>query len=435
MLIPAQRLLWFCWLSLILAVGVSLDSSLLKTAGIASAVFLSIIMIDGLILLRRQLPTLQRHCTHSMALGIKTVVVIRLHNSTLGHMQLVCHDNLPDVLQTRQLPQSCTIAAGTWAELSYEVLPTRRGEYAFAQVQGRLSSRLGFWWRQWSQNIPQTVRVYPDFKALTRYALLATDHRLSQIGVLRRRRRGSGSDFRQLREYREGDAQRQIDWKATSRLRKLISREYQDERDQQIVFLLDCGRKMSTQDGDLSHLDHTLNAALLLSYVAIRQGDAVGLMTMSGPERWLAPRKTTDTIHQLLNQVFDLQPSFKTSDYRQTAQRLMQHLKKRALVVILTNLRDEDDEALSEAVTVLQRHHLVLVASLRENFLTQTITQPVDNLDQALLHAAAADYLQRRQRARDLLQARRVLCIEEEPERLAMALVNGYIDLKRSGRL
>jgi uncharacterized protein (DUF58 family) len=252
---------------------------------------------------------------------------------------------------------------------------------------------------------------------------------------LRRRRRGSGSDFRQLREYREGDAQRQIDWKATSRLRKLISREYQDERDQQIVFLLDCGRKMSTQDGDLSHLDHTLNAALLLSYVAIRQGDAVGLMTMSGPERWLAPRKTTDTIHHLLNQVFDLQPSFKTSDYRQTAQRLMQHLKKRALVVILTNLRDEDDEALSEAVTVLQRHHLVLVASLRENFLTQTITQPVDNLDQALLHAAAADYLQRRQRARDLLQARRVLCVEEEPEGLAMALVNGYIDLKRSGRL
>jgi uncharacterized protein (DUF58 family) len=252
---------------------------------------------------------------------------------------------------------------------------------------------------------------------------------------LRRRRRGSGSDFRQLREYREGDAQRQIDWKATSRLRKLISREYQDERDQQIVFLLDCGRKMSSQDGDLSHLDHTLNAALLLSYVAIRQGDAVGLMTMSGQERWVAPRKSAATIHQLLNQVFDLQPTLKTSDYRQAAHELMQRLKKRALVVILTNLRDEDDEALSEAVAVLQRHHLVLVASLRENFLTQTITQPVNDLDQALVHAAGADYLQRRQRARDLLQARRVLCIEEEPERLAVALVNGYIDLKRAGRL
>jgi uncharacterized protein (DUF58 family) len=135
---------------------------------------------------------------------------------------------------------------------------------------------------------------------------------------------------------------------------------------------------------------------LLLSYVAVRQGDAVGLMTMSGQERWVPPRKSAATIHQLLNQVFDLQPTLKTSDYPQAAHELLQRLKKRALVVILTNLRDEDDEALSEAVSVLQRQHLVLVASLRENFLTQTITQPVNDLDQALVHAAGADYLERR---------------------------------------
>lgn len=435
MLIPTRRLLWGCWLALMVAVAVSLDTRWLNAAGMAGAVYLSIMMLDGLILLKRQLPTMRRRCTHAMALGVASEVHIRVHNPTRRSMHLQCHDHPPDVLATRQLPQSCRIAPGAWVELGYQVVPNRRGEYAFTHVQARLSSALGLWWRQWKQDEQHTVRVYPDFKALTRYALLATDHRLSQIGVLRRRRRGSGSDFRQLREYREGDAQRQIDWKATSRLRKLISREYQDERDQQIVFLLDCGRKMSTQDGDLSHLDHTLNAALLLSYVAIRQGDAVGLMTMSGQERWVPPRKSAATIHQLLNQVFDLQPTLKTSDYRQAAHELMQRLKKRALVVILTNLRDEDDEALSEAVAVLQRHHLVLVASLRENFLTQAITQPVNDLDQALVHAAGADYLQRRQRARDLLQARRVLCIEEEPERLAVALVNGYIDLKRAGRL
>ena len=95
--------------------------------------------------------------------------------------------------------------------------------------------------------------------------------------MLQRRRRGEGLEFHQLREYREGDSQRQIDWKATSRSGQLISREYQDERDQQIMLLIDCGRRMRAQDDELSHFDHVLNAALLLAYVGLRQGDAVGL--------------------------------------------------------------------------------------------------------------------------------------------------------------
>jgi uncharacterized protein (DUF58 family) len=142
----------------------------------------------------------------------------------------------------------------------------------------------------------RSPRVFPNFARIAHYTLLATDNRLSQIGILQRRRRGEGMEFQQLRDYRQDDAPRQIDWKASARVGRLISRDYQDERDQQIVFLLDCSARMRARDGDLSHFDHTLNALLLLAYVALRQGDAVGLATFGHPgPRVLPPRKSVAT--------------------------------------------------------------------------------------------------------------------------------------------
>ena len=227
---------------------------------------------------------------------------------------------------------------------------------------------------------PSVLRVYPNFAALSGYALFATDNRLSQIGVLQRRRRGEGLDFDQLREYREGDSQRKIDWKASQRMHKLISREYQDERDQQVVFLVDCGRRMRAKDDDCSHFDHALDATLLLAYVGLRQGDAVGLMTMSGDERFLAPRKSRAMVNRILNTVYDLQPGLLTSDYYQAAVNLSKRLRKRALIVIISNLRDEDDDTLLPALRLLQKRHLVLFASLRERALDEAVDLPVRRL-------------------------------------------------------
>jgi len=281
----------------------------------------------------------------------------------------------------------------------------------------------------------QTVRVYPDFSRLTGFALMATDHHLSQLGVLQRRRRGEGMDFHQLREYREGDPPRQIDWKASARMRKLISREYQDERDQQIVLLLDCGRRMSARDDALSHFDHVVNSALLLAYVGLRQGDAVGLLTMSGPQRWLAPRKSRATVNTILNSVYDLQPTINASDYHVAALDLMQRVRKRALVVVLSNLRDEDDDTLGPALKLLQSRHLVLFASLRENILSRALASRVDTFERALTHAAVADYLQSRNRMFSHLEGLGAMCVDVEPEQLPIALVNRYLEIKRSGRL
>jgi uncharacterized protein (DUF58 family) len=299
------------------------------------------------------------------------------------------------------------------------------------------------WLRRLDAGTPQSVRVYPDFAKVAQYALLATDNRLSQIGVLQRRRRGEGVEFHQLREYRRGDTSRQIDWKATARVHKLISREYQDERDQRIIFLLDCGQRMRAHEGagkgearGLSHFDHTLNALLLLSYVALRQGDAVGVLTFAHPRpRYFAPRKSVSTVNLILNGLYDLEPTASTPDYLSAGEQLVARLSKRALVVLLTNLRDEDDGVLLPALKLLQQRHLTLLANLRETSLDAIVREPVRTFDEALTFGAAAEYLHARSATMLKLRHMGVRILDAYPQQLPRILVNKYWDMKRAGQI
>jgi uncharacterized protein (DUF58 family) len=253
--------------------------------------------------------------------------------------------------------------------------------------------------------------------------------------VLQVRRRGEGTEFHQLREHRQGDPQRAIDWKATARTARLIAREYEEERDQRVLLVIDCGRRMASKDDALSHFDHTLNAALLLAHVALRQGDAVGMLTMGGVQRYLEPRKSIAAVHALLNRVYDLEPTLAVPDYDLAAREVMRHMRRRALVIVLTNLRDEDDETLLPALKLLRTRHLVVLASLRESIISRALSARVDSFDRAVTHAAAADYLAQRERAFRRIGAAGAVCLDVEPERLAISLVNRYLELKRGGRL
>lgn len=435
MLIPAPRLLWLAGALLALAILASAWPAWLAAWAVLAALALAFAAADGWAALRIAPPAARRLVPGSLALGVAHEVVIRLANAVPAPLMLDAFDHLPAGAQGEGLPQRVTVPAAGWAELRYRLRPLARGDLAFGRVELRLHSRAGLWQVRRHAGEPAVIRVYPNFAALTRFALLATDNRLSQIGILQRRRRGEGLDFHQLRDYREGDTPRQVDWSATARMGKVISREYQDERDQQVVLLIDCGRRMAAQDAALSHFDCVLNAALLLAYVSVRQGDAVGFLTMSGEDRWFAPRKSASTVSLILNRVYDLRPTLRTTDYHAAALALMKRVKKRALVIVLTNLRDEDDDTLAPALKLLQSRHLVLFASLREAILTRALAARVGDFERALTHAAAADYLQQRELAFRRLERGGAVCLDVEPEQLPVALVNRYIDIKRSGRL
>ncbi|HUU71740.1 MAG TPA: DUF58 domain-containing protein [Burkholderiales bacterium] len=435
MLIPSRRLVLLSITLCASGLAVSFFKALAPVWLGAALLLLSSTLVDAARVRRIATPVASRQVAGSLPLGVTSEVGIRIENRLERPLSVDMFDLHPPQLDAEQLPQSVVLPASGWSELHYLIRPHERGDIEFGRVQLRITSPFGFWQIQRQAGQPETVRVYPDFARLSGFALMATDHRLSQIGVLQRRRRGEGMDFHQLREYREGDAQRQIDWKASARMQKMISREYQDERDQQIVILLDCGRRMIARDDAISHFDHVVNAALLLAYVGLRQGDAVGLLTMSGPARWLSPRKSRATVNTILNGVYDLQPTVAASDYHLAAQDLMQRVRKRALVVVLSNLRDEDDDTLAPALKLLKSRHLVLFASLRENILSRALASRVDTFDRAITHAAVAEYLHSRRQMFNRLEGLGATCVDVEPEQLPIALVNRYLEIKRSGRL
>ncbi len=389
---------------------------------------------------------IEREAPGKMSLGLWHEVHLTVHFKAgrLGKKQLDIQlfDHYPVQCELRNLPQTLNIKNGQWATITYQIKPLQRGNEVFAPVQCLIHSPWRLWLRNRAIGESFATMVYPNFAAISQYALLATENRLSLLGIKKVRRRGEGMDFNQLREYRDGDTLRQIDWKATARLRKLISREYQDEKDQEIIFLLDCGRRMRSQDDELSHFDHSLNAMLLLSYVALHQGDAVGFSTFGyvaddevQQERWFSARKGMATLPLLLNRVYDLQAGTSSPDYTQAASQLLLKQKKRAMVVVLTNLRDEDSRDLLDALQLLKSKHLVILASLQEQTLGRVMEQAVEDFSAALLYAATSDYLLQRKAMFERLYVHGINTLDVAPDKLAIHLVNRYLDIKSSGLL
>lgn len=441
---PSRLLL--IWLTLLLLIGIVLGTlraleieipaSLISINWGLLLALLALAVLDALRLQRLPTPRITRQMPGSLALGRWGEVRLEVEHDFSEPMRIELFDHPPEGLSFEHLPLSIELQPGQRSLLGYRLRPLKRGHFSFAHCEISLPSPLGLWSGKRLLDVSDQTRVYPDFARLYGGELLAVDNWLSQLGVRQRQRRGQGLEFHQLREFREGDSLRQIDWKATARQRTPIAREYQDERDQQIIFLLDCGRRMRSQDDELSHFDHALNACLLLSYVALRQGDAVGLSTFASEQpRHLAPVKGTGQLNVLLNTVYDLDSTQRPADYQAAANQLLSRQKRRALVVLVTNLRDEDDDELLSAVKRLSAQHRVLVASLREETLDTLRQTPVQTLPEALAYCGTVNYLNERAELHERLNAHGVPVVDVRPAELGAELVTQYLSWKRSAAL
>lgn len=430
--------------------------------------------------------------THSRGLVHKILTISR-HFGFINSIGLDFYDDYPDQLtllesmpirvelpldysnkDTTQRDNSHTV------KIAYPVLPTTRGTGYFGVAHLRLLSPLQLFRRSISitehstdnplndrpshQRNTHYLRVLADFSGLMTNQLSAVFERSVQAGVQALMQQGHGSDFLKLREYSAGDAIRQIDWKASSRLRRLMSKSYEDDNDQDVVFLLDCGEQMRHQDivedasdidaelhADLliqsgreggsfdshnrsSYFDQVLNAVLLLSYIANKQSDKVGLMTFGGPEVYLPPSKGVSLIRNMLNDTADIKPTMQTSDYLIAAQQLSKRLKKRSLVVLITNTRAEASEELMQAVQLLGRRHKVVIANLIEQAIFDRLHGDIipTNMDDALLYHSLVNYEQSRQQLHQYLsQQTGAMCLQTTASKLPLTLTQAYLSLKR----
>ena len=418
------------------ALGIDLGPNLQAINWALLLALLILALLDAARLLHRPSPRIERRLPGSLALGRWSDVQISVQHDYRHPLGIELFDHVPDGLSFEQLPQPVELQPGQSSQFSYRLRPLRRGHFSFTQCEVNLPGQLGLWTARRYVQVSDSTRVYPDFAHLYGAQLLAVDSWVNQLGVRQRQRRGLGLEFHQLREFREGDSLRHIDWKATARQRTPIAREYQDERDQQIIFMLDCGRHMRSQDGELSHFDHALNACLLLSYIALRQGDAVGLMTFaSNQPRYLAPLKGLGQVKSLLNASYDLESCNRSADYQAAALELLTKEKRQSLVIILSNLRDESNEDLILAINQLRKQHFVLIASLKEDILEKTLERPVNTLQEALEYCATVGYLDIRKTIHAKLKLQGVAVVDTQPEKLGARLTSRYFNWKKSGTL
>jgi uncharacterized protein (DUF58 family) len=388
--------------------------------------------------LRRRPIAFERQMPSAFALGQPHALVVTLAHEGQQAWHLELFDHVPATMTQRMLPAAVVLPAESRLDVRYEITPTQRGKVVFEPAAIRVRSRLGLADLQLRIGAAQSVQVYPNFAALSRYAWLAGDRRLAEIGIKTYAARGAGTDFKQLGEYVPGMPTRHIDWNASFRHRRAVVREFQDDRDQAVLFLLDCGRRMRADErsgADGSHFDQALNAAMLLAYVALKDGDAVGAMTFGhdpSQQRHFAPAKGMAALNMLVARLHDIEPSPTHSDYLVAARDLMLRVPRRSLVVVLTNFRDEDCEELEDALRLMRTRHLVLLASLKENVVAEIAAQPLDD-NRGIVEVASAHWFQNaRAEAFRRLAGKNQLLVDVEPRLLATTLVNRYHAVKRA---
>lgn len=327
-------------------------------------------------------------------------------------------------------------SSGNITEFQYRYRPTQRGQAQFGDIEVWLPGPLGLIRQRRRIDAAATVPVYPDFSMLHNDAMLAQQD--SQLDQAQRpqQRRGEGMEFHQLREYRSGDNLRQIDWKASARRRTLISREYQEEQNQHIIVLLDGGARLAMPANGLTGFDHALNAALLLSWNAIKQGDRPGVMLFSNDQDcWLPPKRGQQGLHRLLNGLYTVQPGQRTSDYSHAARTLLTRWHKHALVVLISQLQPDDDAELIKTVKLLSNKHLLLIADIQLPSQAKLKHSSIDSLDDAFTVAADAAWQEERQALHTRLRHAGAMLIEATPEQLPARLNQSYLALKRGGKL
>lgn len=318
------------------------------------------------------------------------------------------------------------------ATLRYSLRAGRRGAFVLSAVHLRVRSLLGLWQRYLIYPAESTIHVYPDMKQLAEYGVLARTNRLSLLGVRRTRKIGQDNEFERLRDFTRDDNYKHIDWRSTARRSRLTVKDFQANQSQRIIFLIDCGRMMANEASGLSLLDHALNSMLMLSYVALKQGDSVGLICFSDSiHSFVPPRGSMNQMNRLLHSVFDRFPRLVESRYDEAFVYLAKRCRKRALVVLITNVIDEVNSGQIERyLSSLTGKHLPLGVLLRDRQVFDA-ADSADTSESAMYRAAAAaDVLLWRRQVLSDLASKGVLTLDLLPEELTAPLVNSYLNIK-----
>jgi uncharacterized protein (DUF58 family) len=433
-LVPTLRLVLLALGPLALGIGMAFDASLLAPMLAADGALLLLAAIDALLAGGRAV-SVTRAAPAVLSVGRANPIRLQLRSRARRRLAVTVTDDRPPDVTVDNLPAHATLDARGRASVVYQMHPSRRGAVELGDHTVRYRSPLGLWQRQLRLPARDVLKVYPDVTAVRAYELLARQSRENLL-VRAVRLRGGENEFERLREYQRDDEYRNIDWKATARRGRLIVREYQQERNQTVVCLLDCGRLMTAESDGLAQLDHALNAVLMLAHVAARAGDQLGLMAFDARVRsYLPPAGGRRAAQRIAHATYDLHANLVETDFEGAFAELTKRLRKRALVVLFTQVIDDvSAQAVLRQVRGLRPRHLPVCVLFRDPELDR-MAEPSTGLargpDGELFGAAAAaeTILWRERLVRDL-RTGGALVLHVPPRQTTPAIINRYLQIK-----
>ncbi len=372
------------------------------------------------------------------SLGAENRVAVSATNQVGRRLALRIKDEHPSALRrTGDREASAQLDPGETVVFEYDLYPTMRGSYLFGDVVGRVRGKLGLVWRNVRWPLAEAVRVYPNIHEAKKNELYAHRNRLLRVGRRRMRFKGHGREFESLREFVNGDEIHHISWPATARRGKLITREYTVERSQNVMVMLDAGRLMTARIGDLTKLDHAINAALSIAYVALAGGDNVGLLTFARRVRtYLPPSHRSHQLTAIMDALYAIEPGMVEPSYARAFNHLGTNCRRRSLVVILTDLVDEEASAeLLSHTRMLIPRHLPLIVTIGDSDLRAVVSTIPATVADVYRQSVAEELLRQREKALRRITHAGGLALDVPVGRLSFELVNKYLEVKERGML
>ncbi|MEM1293555.1 MAG: DUF58 domain-containing protein [Cyanobacteria bacterium P01_H01_bin.162] len=425
------------------AVATTLDA-LGPTANVISLPLEALLFFNGIVLLLMvldwaqvngpQRAIVQREPLPRLSIGRDNPVTLKV-SAPKAAAKLQIFDRYPADFDEIAMPLTVNLPAKTATQITYQVLPTQRGEYKWGDLQLRQLGPWGLAWRSWTIPAAQTVAVYPDLVGLRS---LSVKLAIQSTGNMKQRQRmGIGTEFAELREYAIGDDPRFIDWKATARRSTPLIRVLEPEREQSLIVLLDRGRLMTANVKGLARFDWGLNATLSLALAGLHRGDRVGVGVFDREmHTWIPPTGGRQHLQHLIEKLTPIQPAILESDYLGAVTQVATQQHRRALVVVITDIVDQTASAeLLTALTRLKSRHLPFAVTLRDPQVDTQAEAFTEEVIGAYSRAVALDLREQRQAAFAQLKQAGVLVLDAPADQITEPLVEDYLRLKARNRL
>jgi uncharacterized protein (DUF58 family) len=392
-----------------------------------------LVVVDVLLLyIKRRALLAGRICQNRFSNGDENALILQLYNNYSFPIQLIVIDEIPVQFQERNWERKTSIKRGEKHLIDYSLRPVERGEYHFGKIHALVCSPLSMVQRRFSFPAEEKVQVYPSYQKLRKYSLMAMTNPLSEAGSKRLKKLGNSTEFEQIKEYVRGDDYRTINWKATARKSQLMVNTFVDEKSQQVYCLIDKSRNMQMPFDGMTLLDHAINAALMLTSVALHKQDRAGLVTFAETiDTFLPAERKNLQMEAVLETLYNQQTKFLDADYEALYARVRNKIKQRSLLVLFTNF--ESIHALQRQLSYLRKmahHHLLLVVFFENTEIKQLQQQQATTTEGIYIQTIADKFLYEKKLLVKELQKYGILTLLTTPQQLTINTLNKYLEVK-----